>query len=233
VGAAVAKSQALEDTAGATGTPAEVRLAVAAHALLHWDCSPDAGVWDADAACTNRSLLSAVDEILHLKEIHAFPMASPARSRMDSALSVAMSRLMDEFLLLRVWDASQLQGTDGLLFAVEKLSVSLKASGGGVWPTFPTEASASSGVFSVSASDELYASDRSLSSWPDVATVIVDGAFSDELDLICPASLSVLHEIALRVIRAGYTKELLQTFTKASCHVLDRCVQIFFLHRCR
>ncbi|KAG0540619.1 hypothetical protein BDA96_03G424400 [Sorghum bicolor] len=159
-------------------------------------------------------------------------MASPARRRMDSALGVAMSRLMDEFLLLRVWDASQLQGTDGLLFAVEKLSVSLQASGGGgEWPAFPTEGSASSGAFSVSASDELYASDRSLSTWPDVVTVIVDGAFSDELDLICPASLSVLREIALRVIRAGYTEELLQTFTKAPCHVLDRFLAILQLDR--
>ena len=103
MGAAVAKAhQALEDTAGAPGTPAEARLAVAAHALLQWDCSPDAGIWDAEAACTKRSLLSAVDEILHLKEIHAFPMASPARHRMDTALGVAMSRLMDEFLLLRI-----------------------------------------------------------------------------------------------------------------------------------
>ncbi|CAD6228640.1 unnamed protein product [Miscanthus lutarioriparius] len=231
MGAAVAKAhQALEDTAGAPGTPAEARLAVAAHALLQWYCSPDAGIWDAEAACTKRSLLSAVDEILHLKEIHAFPMASPARRRMDTALGVAMSRLMDEFLVLRVWDASQLQGTDGLLFAVQKLSVSL-ASGGGVWPAFPTGGSASSGEFSVSDSDELYASDRSLSTWPDVVTVVVDGAFSDGLDLICPASLPVLHEIALRVIRAGYTKELLQTFTKASCQVLDRFLSILQLDR--
>jgi hypothetical protein len=46
----------------------------------------------------------------------------------------------------------------------------------------------------------------------------LDRKFPDELDLICPGSLSVLHDISLRVIRAGYTKELLQT----PCDVLDR-----------
>ncbi|XP_062207822.1 exocyst complex component EXO70A1-like [Phragmites australis] len=228
MGASVAK--AIEDFSDAPQTLAEARLAVAAHAVLQWDCSPDAGtgttgVWDAEATCTNRDLLSAVDEILHLKEINAFPMTSPARRRMDSALGVAMSRLMDEFLLLRVWDGSQLQGISDLRIAVERLSVSLPSSGG-VWLAFPTGGSTSTGELSLSTTDELRASGGSLSSLPDVLTVSVDGTISDELDLICPASLSVLHEIALRVIRAGYTKELLHTFTKSPCHVLDRFLSI-------
>ena len=222
MGAAVAK--ALDGIADAPGTLAEARLAVAANAVLR---SPgaDAVIWDAEATCVNRSLLSAIDEILQLKETHAFPTASPARRRMDGALGVAMSRLMDEFLLLRVWDASQLEGKEGLRVAVEKLSVSLASAsvGSGVWPAFPTGGTTSTGELSVSTTDELRASGRSLSSWPDNAlTTSVDGTFSDDLHLICPASLPVLHEIATRVIRAGYTKELLQTFTKAPCHVLDR-----------
>ena len=212
MGAAVAK--ALEGIADAPGTLAEARLAVAAHAVLR---SPDADadIWDAEATCVNRSLLSAIDEILQLKETAAFPTASPARRRMDGALAVAMSRLMDEFLLLRVWDASQLEGKEGLRVAVEKLSVSLASAsvGSGVWPAFPTGGTTSTGELSVSTTGELRASGRSLSSWPDNA---------GDLHLICPASLPVLHEIATRVIRAGYTKELLQTFTKAPCHVLDR-----------
>ena len=210
MGAAVAK--ALEGIADAPGTLAEARLAVAANAVLR---SPgaDAVIWDAEATCVNRSLLSAIDEILQLKETHAFPTASPARRRMDGALGVAMSRLMDEFLLLRVWDASQQEGKDGLRVAAEKLSVSLAPGGNGVWPAFPTGGTTSTGELSVSPPGELRASGRSLSSWPDNA---------GDLHLICPASLPVLHEIATRVIRAGYTKELLQTFTKAPCHVLDR-----------
>ena len=220
MGAAVAK--ALEGIADAPGTLAEARLAVAANAVLR---SPgaDAVIWDAEATCVNRSLLSAIDEILQLKETAAFPTASPARRRMDGALAVAMSRLMDEFLLLRVWDASQQEGKDGLRVAAEKLSVSLAPGGSGVWPAFPTGGTTSTGELSVSTTDELRASGRSLSNWPDNAlTTSVDGTFSDDLHLICPASLPVLHEIATRVIRAGYTKELLQTFTKAPCHVLDR-----------
>ncbi|PAN26994.1 hypothetical protein PAHAL_5G052600 [Panicum hallii] len=229
MGAAVAK--ALEVIADAPGTLAEARLAVAAHAVLR---SPgaDADIWDAEATCVNRSLLSAVDEILQLKETHAFPTASPARRRMDGALGVAMSRLIDEFLLLRVWDASQLEGKDGLRVAVEKLSVSLAPGGSGVWPAFPTGGTTSTGELSVTTTDELRASGRSLSSWPDNAlTTSVDGTFSDDLHLICPASLPVLHEIATRVIRAGYTKELLQTFTNAPCHVLDRFLSILQLDR--
>ncbi|RCV28640.1 hypothetical protein SETIT_5G419400v2 [Setaria italica] len=238
MGAAVAK--ALEYTADAPGTLAEARLAVAAHAVLQWDRSPDAdaGIWDAEATCASRSLLSAVDEILHLKEIHAFPMASSARRRMDTALGVAMSRLMDEFLLLRVWDASQLEGGHGLRVAIERLSVSVLAPGGsGVCLAFPTGGSISTGELSVSTTDELHASDMSLSSWPDMLTAFVDGTaglheiHADDLHLIRPASLPVLHEIALRVIRAGYTKEFLQTFAKAPCHVLDRFLSILQLDR--
>ncbi|CAL4972587.1 unnamed protein product [Urochloa decumbens] len=183
MGAAVAK--ALDGIADAPATLAEARLAVAAHAVLQWDSSPAAdavGVWDADAACANRSLLSAVDEILDLKETHAFPMASPARRRMDGALGVAMSRLMDELLLLRVWDASQLEGRHGLRVAAERLSVSVGPGGSGVCLAFPTGDGSTStgglsvsttGGLSVSTTGELRASSTSLSSWPD--TVFVDG----------------------------------------------------------
>ncbi|CAL4946068.1 unnamed protein product [Urochloa decumbens] len=227
MGAAVAKAK--EDIAAAPGTLAEARLAVAAHAVLHWDRS--AGGWDAEATCDNRSLLSAVDEILDLKETHAFPMASPARRRMDGALGVAMSRLMDEFLLLRVWDTSQLEGRHGLHAAAERLlSVSIGPGGSGVCLAFPTGGSTSTGELSVNTTGELRASSTSLSSWPDVLGVFVDGEFSEDLDLICPASLPpVLHEIALRVIRAGYTNELLQTFAKAPCDVVDRFLSILQL----
>lgn len=70
----------------------------------------------------------------------------------------------------------------------------------------------STGEVSFSTVDELYASNESQ---PAGADVFLDGKFPDELDLICPTSLSILHEISLRVIRAGYTEELLQTFTNA------------------
>lgn len=235
MGAAVAK--ALEAIADTPGTLAEARLAVAAQAVLQRDRSLDAdadGIWDAEATCASQSLLSAVDEILHLKEIHAFPMASPARRSMDTVLGVAMSRLMDEFLLLRVWDASQLEGTRGLRVAVERLSVSVSPGGSGLWhDAFPTGGGISTGELTVSSTDELHASSTSLSSWPDTLTTFVDGTaglheiHAEDLHLIHPASLPVLHEIALRVIRAGYTKEFLQTFAMATCHILDRCKNFF------
>nr|XP_034570487.1 uncharacterized protein LOC117835226 [Setaria viridis] len=42
----------------------------------------------------------------------------------------------------------------------------------------------------------------------------------DELDLVRPAGVSVLHEIALRMVRAGCTKELFRAFANAACDVL-------------
>lgn len=219
MGAAAAK--AIEDIDDTPGMQAEARLAVATHAVLHWNRftgadNDDAGIWDAEAT----SLLSAVDEILGLKETQAFPMASPARRRMDSALGVAMSRLMDEFLSLRVWDASQLEGTGDLRVLDADGELSLTTDEGGT----------STGELSLTTTGELHAPDRSVTSWKDVLTTFADDAFSDDLGLICPASLPVLHEIALRVIRAGYTKELLQTFTKAPCLVLDRCAKLLPRH---
>ncbi|KAL6840017.1 hypothetical protein ACP4OV_029827 [Aristida adscensionis] len=224
MGAVVGK--AVEDFAGAP-----VRLAVAEHAVLRWSGSSgaDAGVWDVDAAatCSGRSFLSAIDEILLLKETQAFAMVSPARRRTETALGVAMSRLMEEFLRLRVWDASPLQGgaASRLRFAVENLSTSVAPSGDASL-AFPTGGggAATTGELSLASSDELYASGGSRTSRPD--TVSVDIKFLDELDLICPASLPVLHEMALRVIRAGHTRDLLRTFNKAPCDVLDRFLAI-------
>lgn len=106
MGAAAAKAAVAEFTDGSR-KQSELRLAVAEQFMLRWRPSAGAGtgIWDAEAVCINRGLLSALDDIVLLKEIHAFPMASSARSLMNTVLGAAMSRLMEEFLLLRVWDA--------------------------------------------------------------------------------------------------------------------------------
>lgn len=226
MGAAAGK--AAEDVAAAsTMTRAEYRLAVAEQVILGWHCARSsgadlAGVWDSDATCTNESLLSAVDEVLLLAEIHAFPMASAARRSMQDALDVAVSCLMEEFLRLKVWDASQMEVRLGVRFAVGKFSMPAADSGVSLSLAFPTTGS----ISTASTIDELYASGGSQSSRVGAVTMLLDGEFFDELDLISPASLSVLHQIALRVIRAGYTKELLHAFTNAPCDVLDRFLTI-------
>jgi hypothetical protein len=134
---------------------------------------------------------------------------------------------MEELLGLRVWEGSQLEGRSGLRFAIEKLSISMTMAAGVSSPAlvFLTDSSTASTVrtnteeVSFSTIDELCTSSGSQPAGPDD---FLDRKFPDELDLICPGSLSVLHDISLRVIRAGYTKELLQTFTIAPCDVLDR-----------
>uniref|UniRef100_A0ACD5T8I1 Uncharacterized protein n=1 Tax=Avena sativa TaxID=4498 RepID=A0ACD5T8I1_AVESA len=153
---------------------------------------------------------------------------------MNGALHAGMSHLMKEVTNLRVWDGSRLEGSTGLGFAAEKLSVSMVSRGISSSLAFLTEDSistvrtgdstASTGELSSSTVDELlYASGGTV--------LLLKGQSLDELNLICPGSLSVLHEISLRVIRAGYTEELLDAFTHAPCDVLDRSLSILQVGR--
>ncbi|XP_062228962.1 exocyst complex component EXO70A1-like [Phragmites australis] len=221
MGATVGK--AAEAFASAPKTQAAVRLAVAERAILQWNRSPgaDSGIWDAEANCTNKGLLAAIDEVLLLAEDDPFPAAaSSARRRLDSAVGVATSRMVEEFLRVRVWNNIQLR------VAVDKLSL---ASSGVSLMAFPgtgdrnsTTRTASDGSQSRSSSSQSWSS----SSVPDDVATLLDDEFLDELNLICPAGVSVLHEIALRVIRSGCTKELLRAFSNAPCDVLDRFLSI-------
>ncbi|RCV28642.1 hypothetical protein SETIT_5G419600v2 [Setaria italica] len=204
-------------------THAEERLAVAEHALLQWARSPgaDTGVWDADASYTNRGLLAAVDDVLLLAEEDPFPLhpaASPARRRLDSAVGAAASRMVEEFQRVRVWDASPLRT------AVDRLSL---ASSGVSLLVFPSSGDRTS---SASSGGEVDASDgtrsRASSGVPDKVAALLESEVWDELDLVRPAGVSVLHEIALRMVRAGCTKELFRAFANAPCDVLDRFLSI-------
>uniref|UniRef100_A0A0E0JSF1 Exocyst subunit Exo70 family protein n=1 Tax=Oryza punctata TaxID=4537 RepID=A0A0E0JSF1_ORYPU len=204
--------------AAGKAAPAKDRLAIAENTVLQWNRCPDAdtGIWDAAAACTNERLLDAVDEILDLAEAQPFPAASAAAARLDSALRVAMLRMMDEFLRLRVWNAS----SQDLRLAVDRLSVGVSANA--QWLAVH-----GTGDRSSSASTVGRASGGSPSSAPGDLVGFLNVEFLDDLQLLCPASLPVLHEIARRVIRAGYTKELVQKFTNSPCDVLDRFLSIF------
>ncbi|KAJ1286703.1 hypothetical protein BS78_03G372000 [Paspalum vaginatum] len=198
-------------------TQADERLALAEHALLQWTRSPgaDAGIWDAEASYTNRALLAAVDEVLLLAEGRLFPLpaASSARRRLDDAVGAATARMVEEFLRVRVWNASPLRG------AVDRLSL---PSSGVSMLVFP---SAGERASSASTGGELDASDGSRSGAssgvPDEIAALLDGERWDELDLVRPAGVSVLHEIALRMVRAGCAMELSQAFANAPCDVLD------------
>jgi hypothetical protein len=117
-------------------THAEERLTVAEHVLLQWARSPgaDTGVWDADVSYTNRGLLAVVDDVLLLAEEEPFPLhlaASPARRRLDSAVGAATSRMVEEFLHVRVWDASPLRAAaDRLSLASSGVSLLVFPSAG-------------------------------------------------------------------------------------------------------
>jgi hypothetical protein len=57
---------------------------------------------------------------------------------------------------------------------------------------------------------------------PDEVAALLESEVWNELDLVRPAGVSVLHEIALRMVRAGCTQELVRAFANAPCDVLDR-----------
>ncbi|GJM92265.1 hypothetical protein PR202_ga08716 [Eleusine coracana subsp. coracana] len=232
MGAAMGK--AAEHLAGAAETrAAAARLAFAEHAMLQWNRSPgaDTGIWDADGNFTNSCLLAAVDELLLLaKEDPSFA----ARRHLDGSVALAVSRMVEELLRVRVWNAAQLR------FAVDRLAL---ASSGASAMAFHSAAgnrtnstSTGGGTSSASTGRELDASDGSQQprrvslSWsvvPEEIAALVDGEFLDEqVDLICPAGVSVLHEIAQRVVRADGTKEFLRAFANAPCDVLDSFLSI-------
>lgn len=220
MGAAVGKPAF--GVAVAPKTQAEERLALAEHALLQWTRSPgaDSGIWDAGASYTNRGLLAAVDEVLLLAAENPFPLpeAASARRRLDSAVGAAASRMVEEFLRVRVWNASLLRG------AVHRLSLASTNQSRLIFPSARERNSSAGTGGVVDASDG--SRSRASSSVPHEVAALLDAEVWDDLDLICPAGVSVLHEIALRVVRAGCTEVLFRAFANAPCDVLDSFLSI-------
>ncbi|KAK3162768.1 hypothetical protein QOZ80_1BG0093490 [Eleusine coracana subsp. coracana] len=216
MGAAVGKAAADFDGAAA-------RLAFAEHTMLQWNRSPDAdsGIWDADGNFTKKGkgLLAAVDEVLLLAEEEPLPaVESSARRQLDSAVAVAMSRMVEEFVRVRVWNATQLR------FAVNRLA--LGASGASAMACFPGAGGRGSTTSSSDRSSTTSTGDEGSTATTGRAAALMDDELLDKIDLICPAGVSVFHEIAQRVIRAGGTVEFLQAFANAPCDVLDSLLSI-------
>ncbi|TVU36140.1 hypothetical protein EJB05_18057, partial [Eragrostis curvula] len=170
-------------------------------------------IWDADGNCTSRNFLSAVDKALCLAEEDP-----SARRYLDHDIDNAMSHMVAQIQIVRVWKASQLCVAVDRLFpnAADSMSTSDRTT---------TTGTVSSGM-------ELDASDG-IQCWasscvPDEFAALVDGGL-EVLDLIRPAGVSVLHEIAQRVICAGYTKQFLQKMESVPCNVLDRFLLILLV----
>ncbi|KAK3162764.1 hypothetical protein QOZ80_1BG0093440 [Eleusine coracana subsp. coracana] len=214
-----AVGNAAEDLGGAAEMQAAARLASAEHAILQRN---PIGIWDADGNCNNRVLLAAVDEVLLLADEDPFPeAASSARRQLDTAVAAAVSRMVDEFLRVRVWDGIQLRAAfDWQRFASSGSSpiASLPSAGdrGYSSSTGYTTSTTSTG-------GDIYASDgsRFRVSRSDEVAVLMDGEFLDEINLICPAGVFVVHEIAQRVIRAGGGEKFIKAFANAPCDVVD------------
>ncbi|XP_066310521.1 exocyst complex component EXO70A1-like [Miscanthus floridulus] len=225
MGAAVGKPAF--GVAVAPKTQAEERLALAEHALLQWTRCPgaDSGIWDADASYTNRGLLAAVDEVLLLAAEGPFPLpaAASARRRLDSAVGAAASRMVEEFLRVRVWNGSRLRG------AIDRLSLASTGLSLLVFPSAGERASSASAGTGGDVDVSDGSRSRASSSVPDEVAALLDAEVWDDLDLICSPGVSVLHEIALRIVRAGHTEELFRAFANAPCDVLDSFLSILWV----
>ncbi|GJM92268.1 hypothetical protein PR202_ga08719 [Eleusine coracana subsp. coracana] len=189
--------------------------------MLQWNRSPgsNSGIWDANGNCTNGGLLAVVDEVLLLAEEDPFPAESSSdRRKLDSVVAFAVFRMMEEFRRVRVWNSSQLLADVNLQPLACLPSADERGNSSSTGYTTST----------TSTGGDIYASDgsRFRVSRSDEVAILMDGEFLDEIDLICPAGVSVLHEIAQRVIRAGGTEEFLQAFATAPCDVLDSFLPI-------
>ncbi|GJM92153.1 hypothetical protein PR202_ga08588 [Eleusine coracana subsp. coracana] len=225
MGAAIGKASEHLTVAGEAETrAAAARLAFAEHAMLQWNRSPgaDTGIWDADGNFTNSGLLAAVDEVLLLAKEDS-SSSFPVRRHLDGAVALATSRMVEECLRVRVWDAAQLR------FAVDRLALASSGASAMAFPSGAGDRTNSTSTGGGTSSSDGSQPRRVSLSWsvPEEIAALVDAEFLDEqLHLICPAGVSVLHEIAQRVVRADGTKEFLRAFANAPCDVLDRFLSI-------
>lgn len=188
-------------------------------AFALWNRSPggNSGIWDAEGNFANKSLLDAVDKVLLQAEAHP-----SGRCDLDGTIAVAMSRMMEEFQRVRVWNDSQLP------VAIDRLSLVSNNEPLMVFPSAGDRGSTAS-TGDISSATVSTDGNRSRVSWAesDAVADVRNGEFLDKIDLVCPNGVSVLHEIAERVIRAGRTAEFLQAFSNAPCDVLDRYFVLF------
>lgn len=182
------------------------------------DRSPGAepGIWEADGNFVDRSLLGAADEVLLLM---VDDMPPYGRLHHHGTIDAVMFQLVEEFQRVRVWNASELR------VAIDRIALALLSHEPlMVHPSALDRCgTTSTGDRSSTVSTD---GSRSRVSWGGLdavaAVMDLDGEFFDDLDLVCPTGVSVLHEIAQRVILADRTEDLLQEFRDARCDVLDR-----------
>ncbi|KAB2089464.1 hypothetical protein ES319_A03G063500v1 [Gossypium barbadense] len=189
-----------------------VRFDAAEKVILRWDSSssnPDASrhslPWEAsphEAA----EFLSAVDEILKLVVDVSIRSDNETMDRAEAAVQLAMSRLEDEFRLILIRNTVPLDA-EGLYGSIRRVSLSFAANEGEIDEEFESfgEVDSVRGCFH----------ERGASLGDDLC-----------VDLINADAAVELKEIADRMIRSGYEKECVQTYSNVRRDALDEYLVI-------
>ncbi|MBA0851478.1 hypothetical protein Goshw_020562 [Gossypium schwendimanii] len=150
--------------------------------------------------------LSAVDEILKLVVDVSIRSDNEIMDRAEAAVQLAMSRLEDEFRLILIKNTVPLDA-EGLYGSIRRVSLSFAANEGEIDEEFESfgEVDSVRGCFH----------DRGASLGDDLC-----------VDLINAYAVVELKEIADRMIRSGYEKECVQTYSNVRRDALDEYLVI-------
>ncbi|TYI35364.1 hypothetical protein ES332_A03G071600v1 [Gossypium tomentosum] len=189
-----------------------VRFDAAEKVILRWDSSssnPDASrhslPWE-DSPHEAAEFLSAVDEILKLVVDVSIRSDNETMDRAEAAVQLAMSRLEDEFRLILIRNTVPLDA-EGLYGSIRRVSLSFAANEGEIDEEFESfgEVDSVRGCFH----------ERGASLGDDLC-----------VDLINADAAVELKEIADRMIRSGYEKECVQTYSNVRRDALDEYLVI-------
>ncbi|KAG8496515.1 hypothetical protein CXB51_008984 [Gossypium anomalum] len=189
-----------------------VRFDAAENVILRWDSSssnPDVSrhslPWE-DSPHEAAEYLSAVDEILKLVVDVSIRSDNEIMDRAEAAVQLAMSRLEDEFRLILIRNTVPLDA-EGLYGSIRRVSLSFAANEGEIDEEFESfgEVDSVRGCFH----------ERGASLGDDLC-----------VDLINADAVMELKEIADRMIRSGYEKECVQTYSNVRRDALDEYLVI-------
>ena len=150
--------------------------------------------------------IGAVDDILRLIDNLSVGSDNEIMDRAETAIQAAMSRLEDDFRHLLISNTIPLDA-DGLYGSMRRVSLSFAANDGEIDGEFESFGEVSDG------SVRFHERGASLGEEASV-------------DLIEPAAVDDLKQIADRMIRSGYEKECFQVYSNIRRGALDECLAI-------
>lgn len=172
--------------------------------------SSDSLLWEASAD-EAVEYLDAVDDLVSILDSEYLSKELSARA--EIVLQIAMARLENEFHHLMIRNTIPLDA-DSLHSSIRRVSLSFVSDAGDVIEDFEGSV------------DEEQNQEVS----PDAR----DGnSISDDrsIELVLPEAVADLKEIAVRMIWAGYGKELCQVYSSVRRDILDECLSILGLER--